>query len=143
MSNIVPYYHATRPGNGLSKSEGRTRTPTRGLSFMNYIWAYKERVGLDQTVLEGLYMDRILDVGPCSRVDHYKESALGSEVWAFVPLPSSPIGDKPPSARASQWRQRIAVRHCLFEIPCHLIQGVSSSVRRLGLSTISDQPRYR
>jgi hypothetical protein len=44
-------------------------------------------------------MDRILNVGPCSRVDHYKESALGSEVWSFVPLPSSPIGDKPPSAR--------------------------------------------
>jgi len=59
MSNI---YHAARPGNGLSKSEGRTRTTTHGLPFMNYIWPYKERAGLDQTVLEGLYMDQILTI---------------------------------------------------------------------------------
>lgn len=35
---------------------------------------------------EGLYMDRIPDVGPCSHVDHYKESALGLEVWQYGPL---------------------------------------------------------
>jgi hypothetical protein len=41
-------------------------------------------------------MDRILDVGPCSRLDHWKKLALGSEVRAFIAPPSSVTTDGVP-----------------------------------------------